>query len=604
MRVAEAWAVLGLEPTDDTRATKRAYSGLLKQIDVDRDPKGFIRLREALELALQYGSVIPAWDSDDYDDSAEWQDEEALAADEALASGVEAEEQAFEPYETAGAWQPAAPPEGQGGLAEASQRLSRLLFDPEPVEPAEIEAAGEALLAEVDKAAVDEAAGTERWLLGALVDSIPRSDPLIGPAMDHFGWDNAVRPRDYGFGYDLDTLHQRRADQAELSRIVSFSVKADGPFIEKIDTERDQRAIEELRRPGRTRVSPFELSLPGDVRRFLKETLATHPMMEHDLDPGQLAFWRAYFQGRHLPDHFWIILFGTPPVIVLVGFLSVKLGGADAPISLLTAFGLAYAATLIGIAASIEIRARASARDRAIYDHGYRSGPAKAWLAVSLAMPPLAGLMRFDLIAGVGWSAVALAAAIGTILATRVPTKEESESTLGPRGVSGSTLLACAAVCYALIPPGPAHLLGPLLALCYVGYRGHDAAAIIMREISAGKARLIIAGAGLLVAAAMAPLFLFAPGFPPPALLMLVPVALAAQHLATAHQYLSTGGLEWGARAVGILFYVIAARTLFEGRDAALVVAIMVYVLLYALARTTVAFRQEMRGPEKPPAYF
>lgn len=603
MTVTEAWAVLGLEPTDDARAAKRAYSALLKQIDVDADPKGFIRLREALELALHHGASIPARESDDYDDAAEW--DEALAADDAQASYAEDDGERGAPLENVPVWQQPALPGRASALDRAAQRLSRLLFDPEPAEQTEIEAAGATLLAEVDKATVDEAAATERWLLGALADSIPRSDPLIGQAIDHFGWDNAVRPRDYGFGYDLDTLQGRRTDQAKLRRIVSFSLSADESILEKIDMGRGQRAIEELRRPGRTRVSLFQLSLAGDVRRFLNETLPAYPTMEHDFDPGQLDFWRAYFERRHLPDNFWPIVLVMPPIVLLLGYLSVKLARAEPPLSLVTGCGLALAITLMGILAFVEIRFRASARDRAIYDRGYRSGPARIWLAVSLALPPAAGLMQFDPVAGTGWNAVALLVAIATFLTTRTPANDGGESMLGPRGLSGSTIIACGAACYALIPLAPAHLIGPLFALCYVGYRGHDAAAAAMRELSPGKARLVIASAGALAMAAMAPLFLFAPGFPTPALLMLVPVATTAQHLATAHLYLSVGRLEWGARAIGILFYLIAARTLFEGRDEALAVAIMFYVLLYATARTAVAFWQQPSARSgAPPAYF
>jgi hypothetical protein len=603
MRVTEAWAVLGLEPTDDARAAKRAYSGLLKQIDVDRDPKGFIRLREALELALHYGANIPEWESDDYDD-AEWAEDEALAPDDSPAFQAVGTGQPCAPYVDAGDMRTPALPGGASALAEASHRLGRLLFDPEPVESAEIEAAGVVLLAEVDKAAVDDAAATERWLLGALVDSIPRSDPLIGPAMDHFGWDNAVRPRDYGFGYDLDTLHQRRSDHAKLNRLLSFSMQAEGAILQKFEMAGDQRAIEELRGTGRTRVSPFELSLPIDVQRFLKETLAAHPMMEHDLDPGQLAFWRAYFEGRHLPDHFWLTLLVTPPILALATTFGLEGAGVTPPLSFFPALGVALAVTLIGILAYIELRARAAARDRAAHDHGYQSRRAEPWLAASLVLPTVAGLMSFDLVAGIGWSVVALAVGIGTFLTTRAPVKAEDGSMLGPRALSATTLIACAAVMFALISIGPVHLLGPVIVLCYAGYRGHEAAAINMRGISARKARAVIAATGLLAAAAMVPLVLFVPGPPPPALLMLVPVATAAQHLATAHLFFSAGRYEWGARVAAALFYFTAGRMLFGGRAEALTVAIMVYVLLYSLARAIVAFRQEMKRGEEPPAYF
>jgi hypothetical protein len=65
------WAVLGIAPTDDTKAVKKAYAVRLKQVRPDEDPAGFQRLREAYEWALKYGVVWAKHhleESDDEDD--------------------------------------------------------------------------------------------------------------------------------------------------------------------------------------------------------------------------------------------------------------------------------------------------------------------------------------------------------------------------------------------------------------------------------------------------------------------------------------------------------------------------------------------------------
>ncbi len=51
----DCWHILGIAPTRDEAAIKRAYAQLLKKHRPDRDPDGFIRLREAYETALAGG---------------------------------------------------------------------------------------------------------------------------------------------------------------------------------------------------------------------------------------------------------------------------------------------------------------------------------------------------------------------------------------------------------------------------------------------------------------------------------------------------------------------------------------------------------------------
>ena len=52
MRPGGYWVSLAIDPTDDTRAIKRAYAAQLKQVDMDADPAAYIALREARDAAL------------------------------------------------------------------------------------------------------------------------------------------------------------------------------------------------------------------------------------------------------------------------------------------------------------------------------------------------------------------------------------------------------------------------------------------------------------------------------------------------------------------------------------------------------------------------
>ena len=48
----EFWSVLGLEPTRDSAAIKRAYAEQTKLCHPEEDPEGFLVLRQAYQRAL------------------------------------------------------------------------------------------------------------------------------------------------------------------------------------------------------------------------------------------------------------------------------------------------------------------------------------------------------------------------------------------------------------------------------------------------------------------------------------------------------------------------------------------------------------------------
>ncbi|HEX7155636.1 MAG TPA: J domain-containing protein [Burkholderiaceae bacterium] len=50
--MSEIWDELGIAPCDDPKVIRRAYAARLRQLDPDREPDAFARLREAYERAL------------------------------------------------------------------------------------------------------------------------------------------------------------------------------------------------------------------------------------------------------------------------------------------------------------------------------------------------------------------------------------------------------------------------------------------------------------------------------------------------------------------------------------------------------------------------
>lgn len=85
MSCAELWyfVTLGIEPTQDRQAIKRAYAVALKRIDQQLQPEEFQRLREAYELAL-------AWEPAEHarQENEDARRDDSLPLDEPLASSV------------------------------------------------------------------------------------------------------------------------------------------------------------------------------------------------------------------------------------------------------------------------------------------------------------------------------------------------------------------------------------------------------------------------------------------------------------------------------------------------------------------------------------
>ena len=48
------WTTLGIEPTKDVSAIKRAYAEKAKTCHPEEDPEGFMKLRQAYQAALDY----------------------------------------------------------------------------------------------------------------------------------------------------------------------------------------------------------------------------------------------------------------------------------------------------------------------------------------------------------------------------------------------------------------------------------------------------------------------------------------------------------------------------------------------------------------------
>lgn len=69
------WEILGIEPTNDIKAIKRAYAKQLKQINMDTEIEQFQQLKEALDLAKHFAKFITEEDESTLDGFLEEADE-------------------------------------------------------------------------------------------------------------------------------------------------------------------------------------------------------------------------------------------------------------------------------------------------------------------------------------------------------------------------------------------------------------------------------------------------------------------------------------------------------------------------------------------------
>lgn len=178
----DAWAELGIDVgTSDARTVKRAYAQKLKSIDVDADPVAFIALRAAMEQALDELRWHARPDRDEDVDGASW-----VQGNQAADPPVPHSRDGLAAIQPVGGEKARDPLEV---LNDYLRIMSDLLFGEHDSEKAKsIGLCWQDIVANPVLDRIDILADVEQWFAGVIAESLPRSDPLIWPAIKLFGW--------------------------------------------------------------------------------------------------------------------------------------------------------------------------------------------------------------------------------------------------------------------------------------------------------------------------------------------------------------------------------------------------------------------------------
>lgn len=191
MIVGSIWSVLGLAATRDASAIRRAYAARLKVVNPEDDAEGFQKLRAAYEqaMALARAKVPLAADGDDAEDERPEPVLEPSVFEERLPEPPRAAPPEPEPPRPA-------PPEQPGGDYDRLwSRLESLVSAGETPPEFELADALEALLRHRRLEDVGEHMSAESRLAHLIARGFPRTDPLIQPAAERFGWVEAAQER-------------------------------------------------------------------------------------------------------------------------------------------------------------------------------------------------------------------------------------------------------------------------------------------------------------------------------------------------------------------------------------------------------------------------
>ncbi len=320
------WDVIGIAQTKDRGDIRRAYATRLKTTNPEDDPEGFKALRTAYEQALAFADrdtpppmpseppvqpphrvvKAPVADFDDYGDADETRDPDAI---------------------------------DHRAHRLALNRLHACLqpgADSEALMPA-----FDSVIESLAMQTIDVRRDTEERIAWILSQNIPRSDPVIGLAIEYFQWDS----RDA-------RGHLPRAAGPVLQR------QDDVDLLRALTTRDDphHKAFKILSGPPQPitiRSRLLSPAKPEAIAAFLSDVLRPHPSLRNDLNADTVAAWQAFLERPHLASlGLWSLVLSLPSLVVgalLLAVVPADYRGLDILTVLPAAFGAAALVYTLGI---------------------------------------------------------------------------------------------------------------------------------------------------------------------------------------------------------------------------------------------------------------
>lgn len=295
IRAGEAWTILGIEPTSERRAIRKAYAARLKAIDPDSDIAGFQRLRHALEVAewqAKHGTADLATNRlAPVQQAAATRKGKRASKDQDDSAGEPAAEAAPSPrlnvtirLDPPPPPEPPPPPDPAIALRSRFQSLLGKRKRSEE-EEAELLTAFDSLLADERMEGIDYADQFENWLAGLLNTSGRRADPIVPLAVERLGWRR-----------ELDAINPRHAQAAVARRAEDLrcimALSDPGHQWHEAYTVLTGNAPQELERSVKVRLAP-------QIQELLESLNWHNPGVYETLNRARLHEWQVHFASRN-----------------------------------------------------------------------------------------------------------------------------------------------------------------------------------------------------------------------------------------------------------------------------------------------------------------